>query len=272
MIYNYKGSVDRGILSDLEYLCDRREEEFKKIKDELRQKKSLSIFTNLDPFTGCPDEMSEGHEITSVKAGKKFIDDYFLEMLDRYISKKSINTNDFLIARVVEFMRKNVGKFPSEKQMKDMELEAEKERRSKEPKRKINMDEEILTEILSLAEEIMRLREKNNPDDIFHHLEPYDDELFLKTEDEDDIQVRQDVHYGKGTKEDYSLIWYKHSIGARLRFAYDGSHKVKCKYYDTFNECNDISSIVEIHKSICKIATAEGVKFLSEVDYNKISA
>ena len=53
---NYNGTVNHRVMRDLRKLCDVNAENEKELFEAFRKKGEVSVYENLDPFTGSPDE------------------------------------------------------------------------------------------------------------------------------------------------------------------------------------------------------------------------
>ena len=134
--------------------------------------------------------------------------------------------------------------------------------------------EDIVKEILELAEEIIEVRRIKKTDDIWVGIEPYKDEMEVS---KDDLQlvILYKRYYGYKDFRDYGCLAYlgdgiERDEDDYLIFNYrsDGTAVVR-------GECRcskiSIDKILHIHKVVVKMAKAEGIEFTSEIDYDKIS-
>ena len=279
MIRNYNGNVNRATLRDLKKLCEVNAENFKNLSEAYAQNGEVSFYTNLDPFTGCPDEMSEVVTLKSEKEIKEYLKKDFIERLEGYLNHKR-PAEDYLLKSLIDFLKENGGVFPNADEMKKLEKEAETKRVSESSttkKEEPSSEQMVLKEILELAEEIMESRRETKPDDIFVHVEPYHDELGIQT-DKFYANIQWDRYYGNGDSSDYSLTVSMRDDDEvhQISFYYQFDGNASISAVDWCDESIDtktiMNRIINIHKDIVDIAEKEGLEFISEVDYEKISA
>lgn len=274
MIKAYNGKVNRRILSDLQRLCDVAKENRATLLEKFNQDGEVSFYENLD-FFGLPDELSSTKTLTTIDEIEGYSKENFNYRLEGYISYKKPIT-DCLTVKIINFIRESNGVYPTPDEMKELEKQAEIERKAKltESESKIDMKQLIINEILQLAEEIIESRRVTNPSDVSIHVEPYPDTLEIITDDFG-FYIRYYRYFGSGDSTDYSLAvrLYKHNYGKiEFSYAYDIDHPFIVKG-DKIYHANDISNmayIIEIHKAISDIARKEGIEFTTEVDYDML--
>lgn len=282
MIRNYNGNVNRSILRGLKELCALQKENFKTLWGKFSEDGKVSFYTDLDFLTGCPDEMSRTVTLASEAEIKEYLKNDFKERLEMFFDSKKPD-EDYLLNILSDFLKENGGVFPSEDEMKKLEQKAELQRIAElsaddASRQAPNEEQKILKEILEFSEEIMELRRARKPDDIEVHVEPYDDELGLETEDFY-ATISYDRYYASDSNKDYtcSVSMRKSNVVDTIEFQYG--------YYDDLAYANahnwigaklELPSIyaelITVHKALAEIAEKEGLEFISEVEYSKLSA
>lgn len=277
MLRTYNGALNRTILRDLKRMCSAVAESKEKALETLREKGTVSVYVNLDPFTGCPDEFS-----TAITFKTKLeVADYMGKVLngrvEAYLKQKG-HPQDYLLSKVVSFIKKE-SRFPDKDQMRILEKHAEEKRLADLPEGTVTTPKEITIqdvarEILELAEEIMEARRETHPKDIFVHVEPYDDEMLLKCQDYEAI-IRYKRYYSEGNSSDYSIKVFMMVATLineiRLGYAVDGTIYICAKdEWDDKEIKVPTRHIVGIHKFIAEMARNEGIEFVSEIDYDKV--
>lgn len=132
-----------------------------------------------------------------------------------------------------------------------------------------------MKEILQLCACIMDSRRKTKPEDIFIPVEPYKVTLNIKYETFYGV-IKYDIYYGCGEICDYSLMidFIESMDGIRTVsfLTYSKNGEVDACAKDMDNEEIELTAdcLIEIHKGIVNLAKAEGIEFLSEVDYQKL--
>lgn len=150
----------------------------------------------------------------------------------------------------------------------------------KEPRKfknqcQINTEKLAMKEILHLCAEIMKKRKQTNPEDIFIPVEPYKATLKIKSELFYGV-IKHDTHYGCGEICDYSFMidFIEPMDGIRtvsfLTYSKNGEVDACAKDSDEEEVEFTADCLIEIHKGIVNLAKAEGIQFLSEVDYQKL--
>jgi len=282
MIRNYNGNVNRAILRGLEKLCKVNSENKKILMDALTEKGEVSFYTNLDPFTGFPDEMSEVRTLKSEEQISEYLKEDFETRLTRYLKGK--DTGDYLLSSLIEFVKENGGIFPNEEEMKNLEDAAEAKRVAELADNttvtNANTRAGLLKEILELAEEIMELRRKSNPKEISSHVEPYPDVMHLYSEkfkatikwDRWNFVKRQD---SKAYSMEVEISENDEHLFISFYYEYDGTVVVCTKNWlkEAFMADPKFLKrhLIIIHQEIVEIAKEEGIEFETEIDYETIS-
>ena len=280
MIRNYNGVVNHSTLRDLKRLCDVNAENFKNLSEAYAQDSEVSFYTNLDPIIGCPDEMSKLVTLKSEAEITDYLKKDFIERLEGYLGFRHPD-KDYLLDELIGFFKENGGKYPSKDEMRKLEITAENKRVTELPADAVtaetpNTVQELLKETLELAEEIMEARRETKPDDILIHVEPYCDELGLSNDDFC-ATISWNRHYGVGNNSDYSLhvrMLDDEVVQTISIHQYGGKADVHAEnwYQDSIDEKALTDCFVTIHKGMVEFAEEEGIEFLSEIDYSKISA
>lgn len=282
MIRNYNGNVNRAILRNLEKLCNVNSENKKILMDALTEKGEVSFFTNLDPFTGFPDEMSEVRTLKSEEEIREYLKKDFEIRLTRYLKGK--DTGDYLLSSLIEIIKENGAVFPNKEEMKKLEEAAEAKRVAELPANtttaNANTRAGLLKEILELAEEIMESRRKSNPKEISSHVEPYHDVMnlysnkfkatikwdrwhFVKRQDSKAYSMQVEI---RDDDEHLFISFY---------YEYDGTVVVCTK--DWIKEVFVVGPkilnryLIIIHQEIVETAKEHGIEFETEIDYETIS-
>ena len=278
MLRNYNGEVNRTVLRDLKKLCKVNDENFCNLWNKFAEDGQVSFHTNLDPFTGCPDEMSEINTLKSEEEIKEYLKKDFADRLSRYLKQKKPG-NDYLLNAVIEFIKSSDGVYPTKEEMKQLEITAESKRVAELPQSnsapKEITEQDIAEEILQLSEEIMEARRESNPKDIFKPVKPYAERMSIVYPNVFEGGIFHECHYGRFfDHRDYRCcfrIFNRIDIQQiRIKYGYDG--KAYATAYDWDDKELDISltdSIIAIHKGIVQIAKDEGIEFTSEIDYDK---
>lgn len=275
MIRNYNGNINRAVMRDLRKLCDVNAENERNLFEAFNQNGEVSVYENLDPFLGCPDEMSTVVTMKSEAEVKEYLKKDFIGRVEGYLDHKK-PAEDHLLSALVEFVKAN-GKFPEKEEMCQLEKEAEEKRIAELPNGTANAPEDITEqdvtrEILELAEEIIEARRITKPDDIWVHVEPYDDELSLSN-DEFSLDIQWDRYYGRGDSSDYSCAVTmkkdKDIDRVLFQYQYDGTTAVRVEGWHTTGTDVAIPTLIAIHKFVVEMAKAEGIEFTSEIDYDK---
>lgn len=272
MIRNYNGSVNRTVLRTLKALCDKNAKNKDRLLEILYQKGEVSVYENLDPFTGCPDEMSTVVTMKNEAEVEKYLKKDFLRRVNNYLHYHA-TTKDYLQSAVIRFVKK-YGIYPDKCTMKQLEKEAEAKRVAASPSKadvapKKITEQEIAKEILELAEETMEARRERKPEDIFVHVEPYDDELSLLT-DEMDLTIRWDRYEGIGDCTDYRCVATIKKNGIRkifFQYLCDGAASFRTDFSHFQEQDELMQTLFSVHKFIAEMAEKEGVEFTSEIVY-----
>ena len=110
MIRNYNGNVNRSAMRDLRKLCDVNAENERILFEAFDQKGEVSVYENLDPFTGCPDEMSDVVTMKSAAEIKEYLKKDFIRRVEGYLNHRK-PAEDYLLSALIEFVKEN-GRFP----------------------------------------------------------------------------------------------------------------------------------------------------------------
>lgn len=275
MIRNYNGNVNRAVVRDLRKLCDVNAENERNLFEVFDQKGEVSVYENLDPFTGCPDEMSTVVTMKSETEVKEYLKKDFLTRVEGYLDYRKPD-EDYLLSALIEFVKEN-SRFPEKDAMRQLEKNAEAKRIADLSSDTIANPKEITEqdmskEILELAEEIIEARRETKPEDIWVHVEPYDDELSLSN-DEFSMDIKWDRYEGRGDSSDYScsVTMRKDTDIDRVifQYQYDGTIGVRVEGWHTTGTDVSIQTLISIHKFVVQMAKAEGLEFTSEIDYGK---
>lgn len=278
MIRNYNGNVNRAVVRDLRKLCDVNAKNERNLFEVFNQKGEVSVYGNLNPFIGCPDEMSTVVTMKSETEVKEYLKKDFLRRVERYLDYRKPD-EDYLLSALIEFVKEN-SRFPEKDAMRQLEKNAEAKRIADLKSDTIATPKEITEqdvakEILELAEEIIEARRETKPEDIFVHVEPYDDELSLSN-DEFYMDIKWDRYEGRGDSSDYScsVTMRKDTNIDRVlfRYQYDGTIGVRVEGRNTTVTDVSIKTLIAIHKFVVQLAKAEGLEFTSEIDYGKFQA
>ena len=279
MIRNYNGNINRAVMRDLRKLCDVNAENERNLFGAFNQNGEVSVYENLDPFLGCPDEMSTVVTMKSEAEVKEYLKKDFIGRVEGYLDHKK-PAEDHLLSALVEFVKSN-GKFPEKDEMCQLEKEAEEKRIAELPNGTENAPEDITEqdvtrEILELAEEIIEARRITKPEDIFVHVEPYDDELTI-SDDNVHMVIIWKRYYGCGDSRDYSCsVYFRDEVDIAtdidnilFHYRYDGTPDTEVEGWSSPDIDISTNTLLSIHKFIVKMAKAEGIEFTSEIDYDK---
>lgn len=137
-------------------------------------------------------------------------------------------------------------------------------------------EQDIITEILELAEEIIEARRITNPDDIFVHVEPYDDELTI-ADNHIHLVISWKRYYGYKDSRDYRcLAYFRKEVdiatdidNVLFYYRYDGTADIEVKGWSSSDMDISINTLLSLHQFIVKMAKKEGIEFTSEIDYEK---
>lgn len=281
MLRNYNGNVNRSTLRDLKKLCKVNAENFETLSEACAFEGEVSFYTNLDPITGCPDKMSEVITLRNEAEIKDYLKKDFLGRLNGYLTYHK-PAEDYLLNALIDFIKENDGWYPSKEKMRQLEITAENKQIAESPvtdSQDFDVKQEMLKEILLLAEEIMESKRENNPEAITSHLEPYPDILSLSSNNNFYIDINcSNRHYRNGDNSDYQVVitWKDDPDIEALRiYSYCDTVLVNAENW-LGEELDDPVLIKEhsitIHQSIVKLAEAEGLEFLSEIAYAELSA
>ncbi len=275
MIRNYNGNLNRAVVQNLRTLCNLNAKNERNLFEVFHQDGKVSVYENIDSFSGCPDELSTVVTLKSETEVKEYLKKDFFRRIEAYLSFKNLS-EDYLISNLATYIKENC-KFPSDDEMKRIEKDAEAQRIADLPAdvtatpKKIT-EQDISREILELAEEIIEARRKTRPDDIFVHVEPYDDELFLSNA-ECSININWDRYEGRGDSTDYScsVTIKKGEIIDKVFFQYKYGYNsgIRAEAWRTTGTDVSVQTIIAIHKIVVQMAIAEGITFISEIDYEK---
>lgn len=279
MIRNYNGNINRAVMRDLRKLCDVNAENKRNLFEAFNQNGEVSVYENLDPFLGCPDEMSTVVTMKSEAEVKEYLKKDFAKRIQGYLDDRKPE-GDHLLSALIEFVKDN-GRFPKKDEMSNLEKEAEKKRIAELPADTANepkeiTEQDIAMEILELAEEIIEARRITKPDDIFVHVEPYDDELTI-SDDNVQLVIIWKRYYGYKDSRDYScLAYFRDEVdiatdidNVLFHYRYDGTADIKVKGWSRTDIDISTNTLLSIHKFIVKMAKEEDIEFTSEIDYDK---
>lgn len=276
MIRNYNGNVNRAVIRDLRKLCDVNAKNERKLFDVFDQNGKVCVYENLDQFTGCPDELSTIVTLKSEEEIKRYLKKDFIKRVERYLDHRK-PAEDHLLSALIEFVKDN-GRFPERAVMSYMEKQAEKKRIAELPADvadgpKEITEQDIAKEILELAEEIMESRRENSPEDIWSREEPYPEILSIETDDYH-VGIKHKIWYGFEDFRDYecTISIKDHHDVATISICYltDGTLHLDAEdFYDDKLDMPLTSYMINIHKSIAKMAKEAGFEFTSEIDYKK---
>ena len=281
MIRNYNGNVNRSVMRDLRKLCDLNAENERILFEAFDQKGEVSVYENLDPFTGCPDEMSDVVTMKSEAEIKEYLKKDFIGRVEGYLNHRK-PAEDYLLSALIEFIKEN-GRFPEKDGMRQLEKNAEEKRIAELPSEAVTAPKEITEqdmarEILELAEEIMETRRENNPDDIVVRVEPYPESYGIDTE-EFQGNILHERYYGSKDFHDYRcairIKGYHDVETISIGYCHSSSNEVYVTAEDFCDKELDVpvtSYLITIHKSMVEMAKAEGIEFTSEIDYDKFQA
>lgn len=280
MLWNYNGDVNRSTLRDLKKLCKVNAENLDNLLKAYAKNGKVSFNTNLDPFTGCPDEMSETVTLKSEEEIKEYLKADFQERLDEYLAYHK-PAEDYLLNALIDFIKENGDTYPSKDEFRQLEITAENKRIAASPvttdSQDFDPEQEMLKEILQLAEEIMETKRENDPKAITIHLEPYPDTLNLSNDDFY-ININWDRYYGNGNNSDYRVVIIMKDDYLDVETIEIYSHGTafvnaeNCLEKEVDDPILIKDQLIAIHQSIVQMAEQEGIEFLSEIDYTKLSA
>lgn len=278
MIKNYNGNVSRKVLGDLRKICDVNLKNRESLLENFAKDGVVSFYVNLDPFTGAPDEMTEIVTLKSEVEVEEYLKKDFKERLNGYVEYRQLD-NDPLVQSIVSYLMQNNGIYPERDVMRELETAAEEQRKIALPETEtqtISVKDKLLKEILELTEVVMEARRETNPDDIWKHVEPYEDELHITTCDDFEAVLMWDRHEGCGDSTDYKLyaLMQKDHMKISFLYRYDGDVSVSVR--DDRNQHVDVEDIwnhiITVHKGMLEIAKKEGLEVTSEVNYEELSA
>ena len=276
MLRNYNGNVNRKLLRDFRRLCEVNADNFKNMLEAFAQKGEVSFYTNT--FMGMVDEMSDAHTLRSEEEIREYLKQDAQQRFDGYLHNK-ISSDDYLLTAVLEFIKENGNcKYPSKDEMRQLECTAEAKRIAKLPTHTTTAetpktDEDVMCEIMELAEEVFESRRLTKPEDIFCPIEPYYDRLYVESGDFSGL-IEWDSHYGSGDCSDYhvrgqlrndrtidNISFYRYHNGTANASAED------------WNDKSDLTKehLITVHKAFVELAEQEGIEFISEIDYDKLS-
>ena len=280
MIKIYNGMINRHALDQLPLLCNVISENKELLISEFNKKGSVSFYTNLD-FLGMPDEMSD----TCTLSNEKEIEDYIKKdtesRLKKLIRSNHINLDtDYLLNGIIDFIKEK-SYYPLDNEMKNIMKSAEAKRIenssvSSNTSKKITT-QDVMREILELAEEIMETRRESKPDDISVHVEPYADRLSIP-DDKFNPVITYDRYYGRKDSSDYRLhvyldskSFYEISSVYFYRFKQDGEIYCETEKWNRQKISLPTKCLIKIHQNMVELAKKEKIEFTPEVtDYSKI--
>lgn len=279
---NYNGDVNRTVIRALKRLCNVNAENEKNLIEAFNQKGQGSVYENLEPFIGWPDEMSDVITMKSETEIKEYMREDVLKRVELYLDDIR-PSEDYLLNSLIDFIKEN-RRFPEKDVMRQLEKNAEEKRIAKLPSDTVTVPKEITErdmakEILELAEEIMELRRENNPDDIVVRLEPYPEAYWIETE-EFQGNILHERYYGNNDFHDYSCAikikgWHHDVETISIGYCYgcgDPAYVIARNFLDKEIDVPVTDYLITIHKSIVEMAKAAGVDFVSEIDYGQFQA
>jgi len=286
MIRNYNGDINRTILRNLKKICDVCDENFENLLERYMLDGKVSFYTNLCPFTGTPDFASKGRTLKSYGEIEAFIKTDLHNRLNMFLDCQTVwyepehngdFLNDYLFSEVYEFILDHA-RYPNKEEMRELEYVAELKRILASPEEEIQKkpitEKDIVKEILELSEEIIESRRETKPRDIWVHVEPYPDDLEIDSENFGAV-FKYNRYDACGNSTDYYLdVFFKdHMYSTRKVYRVDFRCYTEGRYEIFAQNCNDLEldlpkeKLIMVHKGIVEMAIAEGIEFLSEVDY-----
>ncbi|MBE5821640.1 MAG: hypothetical protein E7311_03505 [Clostridiales bacterium] len=282
MIKLYNGMTNRHALNQLHLLCNVISENKETLLSEFYKKGSVSFHTNLD-FFGMPDEMSDICTLSNEKEIEDYIKNDTEVRLKKFIRSNHINLDtDYLLNDIIDFIKEK-GYYPLDNEMKNIMKFAEDKRIKNSPVSPNTITkittQDVMREILELAEEIMETRRETKPDDISIHTEPYPDRLSIP-DDKFNPVITYERYYGSKDSSDYRLdiylnakYFYEISSVCFYRFKYDGEIYCDTEKWNRQKVDLPIKCLIKIHKNMVKLAQKEKIDFTPEItDYSKITA
>ncbi len=273
MIRNYNGNVNRIVMRDLRRLCDVNAENERNLFEAFAQKGEVSVYENLDPFTCCPDEISNVVTMKSEAEIKEYLKKDFIKRVEGYLEHRK-PAKDYLLCALIEFIKEN-GRFPEKDGMRQLEKSAEAKRIAELPSDTVTVHKEITEhdiakEILELAEEIMESRRESNPDDIVWRDEPYPESLWIETDDFQGSILHASWYSYKDFRDYSCAIKMKDYQRISINYCSDGTAYATAKsIFDEDLELSITNYMITIHKGIVEMAKEAGIEFTSEIDYKK---
>ena len=258
-------------------LTEVNDENSKTIMEAFEQNGEVSFYTNV--FMGMADELSGICTLRSEEEVREYLKKDAQERFDVYLRGK-IAADDYLLATVLEFVKDNGNcKYPSKDEMRELERAAEAKRVAELPADAATMvvapktNQDMMREIMELAEEIFESRRLVRPEDIFCPDEPYHDRLHVENEDFSGM-IEWDGHYGCGDCSDYSVRGqlrndYDDVSFRRYRNGEAGGVLIKKWRDERLNLTKE--QIITVHKAFVGLAEREGIEFISEIDYEKLA-
>lgn len=276
---NYNGTINFTLIGDLRRLCKINEENRENLSKMLEECGEGRFYTNLDPFTGCPDEMSDINTLKSEEEIAEYLKKDLDERIKQWKKHRRIK-DDILLNILIDFVKEHAY-YPEGEELHKLEKAAESARLAtlsdEEAKEQISEEKLLILEVLQLAEEIMETRRIKNPDDIRIPVEPYPECLTISNGDFR-ASIQHQAYYGSHNSTDYSVfmgpISNTHIFKIYFCYDYDGSATVESTSWGDIelDISNIIDQLIDAHKNIVEIAKKEGLQFTPEVDYKKLSA
>lgn len=262
MIRNYNGVKNRKAILYLRTLCEIKSENMKSLSDELKKEGSVSFY---------PHDMTELITFKSEEEISKYLQKTFFEEVNRYFRTERIR-KDYFILFLVKFLNENEGVFPDLTQIELIENRAEKYRiaTSKEERKSVEPLQMLLREILEFSEEIMDRKSEEIIENIF----PHEYELYIHTKNLHGTIIWD--REGRGDQSDYCFITSSITGGTMIiDCSFDGTVNVYKRCYSGYNRkirmnTKEKANLISIHRELALLASEVGLKFESEVDYNKI--
>ncbi len=123
---NYNEKANYSIVQDLWELCEMNAENERNLFEVFHQEGEVSVYDNLDPFTGCPDDLSTVLTLKSETEVKEYLKKDFLTSIKEYLEYRKPD-GDYLLNALIEFIKEN-RKFPEKDVMRQLEEKAEAKR------------------------------------------------------------------------------------------------------------------------------------------------
>lgn len=273
MIRNYNGKINRAMMRDLRKICEMFAENEQNLSEAFKNNGKVMVYENYDTILDYSENLLSVITLTKKSEIEEYIKNSFMKMLNEYLKHK-MPIRDYFMNALIEFVKEN-GKFPEKDAMTQLEKDAEKKRISKLSNNIKNVQnkltkQDIIKEVLELAEEIIESRLVTNPKDIFVNVKEFSEELTI-LDDKIDLVIKSEGNYDYTNDYNYSCLFYikgETNID-NILFYYrsDGIADVAVEGLRNNNISTNI--LLFMHKFIVKKAREEGIEFTSEIDYSK---